>query len=46
MQPVKKNKKTRRFTKEDGKAYLMLLPYIILFSTFILVAITFSSAAT
>ncbi len=39
MQPVKKNKKTRRFTKEDGKAYLMLLPYIILFSTFILVPV-------
>ena len=36
---VKKNKKTRRFTKEDGKAYLMLLPYIILFSTFILVPV-------
>lgn len=39
MQPVKKNKKARRFTKEDGKAYLMLLPYIILFSTFILVPV-------
>ena len=39
MQPLKKNKKTRRFTKEDGKAYLMLLPYIILFSTFILVPV-------
>lgn len=39
MQPVKKNRKRRRFTKEDGKAYLMLLPYIILFSTFILVPV-------
>lgn len=39
MQPVKKNKKRQRFTREDGKAYLMLLPYIILFSTFILVPV-------
>lgn len=39
MQSVNKRKKRRRFTKEDGKAYLMLLPYIILFSTFILVPV-------
>lgn len=39
MQPVQKNKRKRHFTKEDGKAYLMLLPYIILFSTFILVPV-------
>lgn len=39
MQSVKKNKKRQRFTKEDGKAYLMLLPYILLFSTFILVPV-------
>ena len=32
-------KKRKWFTKEDGKAYLMLLPYIILFSTFILVPV-------
>ena len=32
MEQVKKGKKRRGFTKEDGKAYLMLLPYIILFS--------------
>lgn len=31
--------KKKRFTKEDGKAYLLLLPYIILFSTFILVPV-------
>lgn len=36
MQQVKTRKK---FNKEDGKAYLMLLPYIILFSTFILVPV-------
>ena len=39
MEQVKKGKKRRGFTKEDGKAYLMLLPYIILFSTFILVPV-------
>jgi len=32
-------KKRKLFTREDGKAYLMLLPYIILFSTFILVPV-------
>ena len=32
-------KKKSRFNREDGKAYLMLLPYIILFSTFILVPV-------
>ena len=32
-------KKKRRFTKEDGKSYLMLLPYIVLFSIFILVPV-------
>ena len=37
MQSVKKKK--RSFTKEDAKSYLMLLPYIILFSTFILVPV-------
>lgn len=36
-QPVVKKRKL--FTKEDGKSYLMLLPYIILFSTFILVPV-------
>lgn len=39
MQQVKANKKRKVFTKEDGKSYLMLLPYIILFSTFILVPV-------
>ncbi|MCI9338408.1 MAG: sugar ABC transporter permease [Lachnospiraceae bacterium] len=39
MRPAERNRKRRRFTKEDGKAYLMLLPYIILFSTFILVPV-------
>ena len=39
MRQADTNKKRRRFTKEDGKAYLMLLPYIILFSTFILVPV-------
>lgn len=39
MRPADTDKKRRRFTKEDGKAYLMLLPYIILFSTFILVPV-------
>ncbi len=29
----------RKFSKEDGRSYLMLLPYIILFSTFILVPV-------
>lgn len=32
-------KKGKRFHKEDGRAYLMLLPYILLFSTFILVPV-------
>lgn len=32
-------KKRRKFNKEDGRAYLMLLPYILLFSTFILVPV-------
>lgn len=27
------------FTREDGKSYLLLLPYIILFTTFILVPV-------
>lgn len=36
MQQMKKRKK---FNKEDGRAYLMLLPYILLFSTFILVPV-------
>ncbi len=39
MRPERKSRKRRRFTREDGKAYLMLLPYIILFSTFILVPV-------
>ena len=32
-------KRKRKFSKEDGRSYLMLLPYIILFSTFILVPV-------
>ncbi|MDE5591167.1 MAG: sugar ABC transporter permease [Acetatifactor sp.] len=32
-------KKRKKFNKEDGRAYLMLLPYILLFSTFILVPV-------
>ena len=32
-------KRRRKFSKEDGRSYLMLLPYIILFSTFILVPV-------
>lgn len=31
--------KTKFFTKEDRKSYLMLLPYIVLFSVFILVPV-------
>ena len=38
QQPTKKRR--RKFSREDGKAYLMLLPYIILFSIFILVPVT------
>ena len=38
QQPTKKRR--RKFSGEDGKAYLMLLPYIILFSIFILVPVT------
>lgn len=36
---MRQMKKTRKFNKEDGRAYLMLLPYILLFSTFILVPV-------
>lgn len=36
---MRRMKKKSRFNREDGKAYLMLLPYIILFSTFILVPV-------
>ena len=32
-------KRRRKFSKEDGRSYLMLLPDIILFSTFILVPV-------
>ena len=39
MRQVTAGRKRKLFTKEDGKAYLMLLPYIILFSTFILVPV-------
>ncbi len=39
MRQMTAGKKRKWFTKEDGKAYLMLLPYIILFSTFILVPV-------
>lgn len=39
MRQMTTGKKRKLFTKEDGKAYLMLLPYIILFSTFILVPV-------
>lgn len=39
MQQMTTGKKRKLFTKDDGKAYLMLLPYIILFSTFILVPV-------
>ena len=39
MQQMMTGKKRKLFTKDDGKAYLMLLPYIILFSTFILVPV-------
>lgn len=31
--------KEKKFTKQDGRAYLLLLPYILLFSTFILVPV-------
>lgn len=36
---MRQMKKTQKFNKEDGRAYLMLLPYILLFSTFILVPV-------
>lgn len=36
---MRQMKKTKKFNKEDGRAYLMLLPYILLFSTFILVPV-------
>lgn len=39
MRQLTTGRKRKLFTKEDGKAYLMLLPYIILFSTFILVPV-------
>ncbi len=39
MEQMKPIKKRKRFTRDDGKAYLMLLPYIILFSAFILVPV-------
>lgn len=39
MRQVTLGRKRKPLTKEDGKAYLMLLPYIILFSTFILVPV-------
>ena len=39
MQQTVVKTKRKFFTKEDGKSYLMLLPYIILFSTFILVPV-------
>lgn len=39
MRQVMTGRKRKLFTKEDGKAYLMLLPYIILFSTFILIPV-------
>ena len=39
MQQMKTKKKRKMFSKEDGKSYLMLLPYIVLFSTFILIPV-------
>lgn len=36
---MRQMKKSKMFNKEDGRAYLMLLPYILLFSTFILVPV-------
>lgn len=39
MEQVKAKRKKKRFARDDGKAYLMLLPYILLFSTFILVPV-------
>lgn len=39
QQEKTKKKKTSFFTREDRKSYLMLLPYVILFSTFILVPV-------
>lgn len=36
---MQQRKKRKKFNKEDGRAYLMLLPYILLFSTFILVPV-------
>ena len=39
MRQMTTGKNRKLFTREDGKAYLMLLPYIILFSTFILVPV-------
>lgn len=39
MRSVNTSRNRRGFKKEDCKAYLMLLPYIVLFSTFILVPV-------
>ena len=36
---MRQMKKAKKFNKEDGRSYLMLLPYILLFSTFILVPV-------
>lgn len=36
---MRQMKKSKKFSNEDGRAYLMLLPYILLFSTFILVPV-------
>lgn len=36
---MRQMKKSKKFNKEDGRAYLLLLPYILLFSTFILVPV-------
>lgn len=36
---MRQMKRRTKFNKEDGRAYLMLLPYILLFSTFILVPV-------
>ena len=36
---MRQKKRQRGFSKKDGRAYLLLLPYILLFSTFILVPV-------
>lgn len=39
IEPITLRSKRKFFTREDGKAYLLLSPYILLFTTFILVPV-------